>query len=444
MGKVVGKGEEAFNIKVFGDLEVIEKGKKGRSVCLCSCGKEKIISARYLLDGTITHCGCKKDKRTKSMIEVDDMVNNKDRKDMLLAVGRDDAKTTRAKAFVKCLCDCGNIKSFELRGFKALHYGSCGCYKPKIVEQCPQVKAVLQVKVFGQWTVLSWEEDKPRHLKCICTCGNTKNVRCDSLLNGDSTSCGCTAGERTGAKLKGRLKPDAQARHPLGSIYRGMRHRCGSEKSQDYKYYGGKGVKVCDRWLGEERGEGFENFVEDMFPTYSEGFEIERLDVNGDYSPENCKWVCRRSQLQNTTKSRRLTGWNIELTVSEWGFLLGFNPKMLDDRINKLKWDAPLEEVIGAVFKDRGYKLEYKGSICSASEIWVSEGFTEGQRNSRLTKYGDSLKALQAEGVDFKLVEERDKDYRTFEEGIEWLQSKQRDSFEDHLLYKIDKQLEEL
>ena len=439
---VVGKGEEAFNIKVFGDLEVVEKGKKGRSVCLCSCGKEKVVSSRYLLDGTITHCGCKKDKRTKSMIEVDNMAINKNRKDMLLAIGRDDERTNRAKAFVKCLCDCGNIKSFELRGFKALHYGSCGCYKPKVVSQCPQVVSVLDKKVFGQWTVLSWEEEKPQHLNCICDCGVTKSVRCDSLLNGDSISCGCTSGQRTGDKLRGRLKPDAQARHPLGSIYRGMRNRCGSERNQDYKYYGGKGVTVCERWLGDKRGDGFENFIEDMFPTYTKGSEIERLDVNGDYTPDNCMWVCRRSQLQNTTQSRRLTGWGLELTVSEWGFLLDFNSKMLCDRINKLKWDAPLEDILSETFRDRSFKLEYKGNICSAAEVWDSEGFTEGQRNARLTKYGDSIKALQAEGIEFEMVEERGKLYRTIEEGLSWLINKERDSFEEHLLYKINKQQE--
>ena len=439
----MGKGEQAFNIKVFGELTVIEKGKKGRTLCECSCGKIKQVRAAHLLEGLVSNCGCKKDNRTKAMIEVDDMVSSSKRKDMLEVIARDNERTTRLKAFAKCKCDCGSIKSFELRNFKDLHYGSCGCYKPKTITKSPKVIQVLDTKLFGQWEVVDWVKSKPSYVNCKCTCGKIKPVRADSLLSGDSSSCGCTAAKRTAEKLRGRFDPYSQSRNPLSSIWKGMKARCYRENNKDYSLYGGRGIKICERWLGSEMGEGFKNFSEDMLSTYKKGLEIERLDVNGDYCPENCSWVCRRSQVNNINKNRRLKGFGIELNVAEWGFLLGFNCKMLGDRINKLKWEGDLEDILQESFRDRGHTLKYRGNECTAEYIWRQEGFTQGQQNGRITKYGGSIEALRSEGIVFEVVKEREKNYLGFEEALTDLRSREKDDFEIHLLYKIEKQLED-
>lgn len=307
-----------------------------------------------------------------------------------------------------------------------------------------QSEKALSIRDFGYWKVLEKDTNKKRYLICRCKCGNTKSIRADSLLNSDSMSCGCYAAEETSKRLKGKFKTDAVYKHPLYKIYMGMFNRCYNETGQDYQWYGGRGIKVDDKWISPKRDvTGFLNFLEDMEDTYEKGLELDRLDVNGKYSPSNCKWVTRKSQLHNTTRNRNLKGWGIYLNVTEWGYLLKFNGKMLDDRINKLKWEEPLEAVLEKTFKDRQFSLLYKGNICSASEIWKREGFTEGQRNGRLNKYGDSINALRMENIDFEIVSPREKEYLSFEEGLKHLRDKDKDSFEEHLLYKIESQLEE-
>lgn len=83
-------------------------------------------------------------------------------------------------------------------------------------------------------------------------------------------------------------------RHPLHYVYYNMKQRCLNKNRHDFKYYGGRGIKICDRWL-----ESFSNFVDDMLPSYSPGLTLDRIEVNGDYAPENCRWVTMSVQCKN-------------------------------------------------------------------------------------------------------------------------------------------------
>lgn len=312
-------------------------------------------------------------------------------------------------------------------------------YKPKVNKPSKGVNEALRQGTFGNWTALSWDEDKYSYVKCKCVCGKLKSVRASSLLSEDSTSCGCTMGTPCGVKFKCKRRSD----HPMYRTYYGMYNRCYNENASDHQWYGGRGISMCDRW-SNITPTGFDNFLEDMESSYEVGLEIERLDVNGNYEPDNCTWLTRRSQLSNTTRSRKLLGWGIELTTTEWGIFLGFKGQLLDDRINKLQWTGKLEDILADTFKDKSHSLLYKGKIHTANEIWEAEGFTAGQRNGRITKYGSSVKALEEEGINFEEVKCREKSLLSFEEALKTLKEKNRDAFEDHLLYKIDKQLEML
>lgn len=300
-------------------------------------------------------------------------------------------------------------------------------------------------KRFGMLYVesVSWEKGKGstlgNYVNGLCDCGNRKVVRADSLESGDTKSCGCIKGKPIGVKFYS-LKT---SEHPMYYIFHSMQKRCKNVNNTDYKYYGGRGIGICPEWDTLESESAFYNFLEDMESTYEKGLELERIDVNKDYTPRNCTWVCRKSQLNNLRRNRVLFGFGIELTVTEWGHFLGFNPKLLDDRINKGKDTRSLEKILKDTFKDKKHNLLYKGAECSASDIWSAEGYTKGQRNNRINKCGDSVTALREEGIYFEILKPREKSYKGFEEALVHLEDRTRDSFEDWLLVKIKEQLED-
>jgi hypothetical protein len=123
----------------------------------------------------------------------------------------------------------------------------------------------------------------------LCECGNTIEAKGSAVKDGSKKSCGCLVKE---IKIKhGRSKTY------LYNILNSIKTRCNNPKSEAYPYYGGRGIKVCDRWL-----ESFENFLEDMGERPSKEYSVERIDVNGDYCPNNCIWVTREVQARNHRK----------------------------------------------------------------------------------------------------------------------------------------------
>lgn len=100
--------------------------------------------------------------------------------------------------------------------------------------------------------------------------------------------------------------------NPLYSVFNNMLARCYNPNGENYKYYGARGIKVCDRWRGEN---GFQFFIQDM-GTRPKGYQLDRKDVNGDYSPENCRWVNKYEQMANTRAAGDVPGvtWNPKLS----------------------------------------------------------------------------------------------------------------------------------
>lgn len=163
---------------------------------------------------------------------------------------------------------------------------------------------------------------------CICDCGNYAILNQHTLLRKDKKvkSCGCVLNEYWRKRLTTHGGSDTR----LYRIWRGMKSRCYLKNVSNYKYYGGKGVKVCDEWLD------FSNFQKWAFQNgYAEDLSIDRIDENGNYEPSNCRWVKQNTQVRNRSMSRMIT-WNGKTQlIVDWARELGFNYETLRIRINK-------------------------------------------------------------------------------------------------------------
>ncbi len=114
-----------------------------------------------------------------------------------------------------------------------------------------------------------------------------------------------------------------------------MKFRCTNPKYHAYDKYGGKGIKVCDRWLGKD---GFFNFLEDMGIKPDKSFSIERIDISKDYCPENCKWASKKEQARNKSNSKRIEYKGETKTLVEWSEILQLPYATLQARIDSYSW----------------------------------------------------------------------------------------------------------
>ncbi len=175
---------------------------------------------------------------------------------------------------------------------------------------------------FGLLTVLRLTDKRKGKIfwECICECGKVHFASTDKLRAG-LRSCGCQKGSYRHGMHKTRVY----------SAWRAMLQRCRNPKEANYHNYGGRGIKVCQRWYV------FENFYEDMGdppPRYS----IERIDNNGNYEPENCKWIPLPLQHRNKRSNRIITLDGLSLTIVEWSERTGVRQKTIGERLNRYGW----------------------------------------------------------------------------------------------------------
>ncbi len=160
---------------------------------------------------------------------------------------------------------------------------------------------------------------------CVCQCGAEKVVLGCNLLGGTNPSCGCYKQK----VLVDRNTTHGMAHLPEYPVWRNMRARCECETNEDYDSYGGRGIKVCERWAD------FANFYTDMGPRPSHDLTIERLDNLGDYSPENCVWATRKVQGRNK-RNVMLFEYNGEAkSLPEWSEICGIHVETLRKRVNR-------------------------------------------------------------------------------------------------------------
>lgn len=200
---------------------------------------------------------------------------------------------------------------------------------------------------FGMLTVVERANDyispsgrKLVQWKCKCECGNTAVVSAVHLRQGDTLSCGCFGKKR-------RTEEHHEKKHGLSKtriyhLFQNMKQRCYNPNAENYKIYGGRGIRVCDEWLHPD---GFEKFYEWAISNgYNDNLSIDRIDVNGDYSPMNCRWANDETQYNNTRKSVYLTFDNKTQSAAQWAREIGVDRHTIYGRIRK---GLPIEEVLG-------------------------------------------------------------------------------------------------
>jgi len=202
---------------------------------------------------------------------------------------------------------------------------------------------------------------------CMCDCGNKKIVRGSHLKSGDTSSCGCLKRENIrkskivhGAAIVGKVTREYSA-------WQHMKKRCLNPQSPDYKNYGGRGIRVCNRWV-----HNFKDFFSDM-GRCPPGLTLERIDNNGDYEPSNCRWATRKEQGLNTRNNRRIEFNGQIKTVSEWAEIIGIPDSTLRTRLRN-GW---IPKTI--VTKARDTRHDRKGKIIP----WLKGYYQRGKEVAR-------------------------------------------------------------
>lgn len=167
---------------------------------------------------------------------------------------------------------------------------------------------------FGRLTVLSFsKKEKGRYFwVCKCDCGNIKEVCIRELKNGNTKSCGCLRKESPS-----RIKTNNMSNTRIHQIYHNMKSRCLNPKNTRYRDYGERGIKICDEWLGKYIG--FNNFCKWAFDNgYSENLTLDRIDNNGNYCPDNCRWADTKTQRRNSRKIINITIGKDTKCLKDW------------------------------------------------------------------------------------------------------------------------------
>ena len=201
----------------------------------------------------------------------------------------------------------------------------------------------LTGKTFNRLTVIKRAEveKKEVYYLCKCTCGNEKIIRGKDLKYNKIKSCGCLNKEKT---------TERNTKHSLRHtrIYRIwllMKNRCLNSKYYLFKNYGGRGITVCNEWKND-----FVKFYDwSMNNGYNDTLTIDRIDVNGNYEPSNCRWATKLQQQRNTTRLRKITYKNETHCISEWAEILGLEYNTLYYRFRRNNYS---EDVLKRVIEN--------------------------------------------------------------------------------------------
>lgn len=167
-------------------------------------------------------------------------------------------------------------------------------------------------------------------LSCQCECGNMKVIRFDYVINGRTKSCGCYRKDNARKQSK-ELETHHLSNTRLFEIHRAMKRRCYDKSTEHYNNYGARGIKVCDEWLNS-----LESFAKWSYANgYNDTLTIDRIDNNGNYEPNNCRWVDQQTQQNNKRNNIKIEHNGKIKTIAQWSKELNISYGKLYSRIVK-------------------------------------------------------------------------------------------------------------
>lgn len=175
-------------------------------------------------------------------------------------------------------------------------------------------------------------ENRLNPIKCIrknfwkfkCDCGSEKIINSKDVKSGKIKSCGC---------LRKELLIKRKLRHGfcgtrVYKIFIGMHTRCSNKKAQSYSRYGGRGISICKEWGS------FENFIKDMGQPPSNKHSLDRINSDGNYEPNNCRWSTQKEQCNNQKRNKVISFSGLTMNLGEWASFLGIKRSTLGNRLN--------------------------------------------------------------------------------------------------------------
>lgn len=358
----------------FGKLTVMKRADdkcdgKHRPIvtweCVCDCGNITNVTSQSLRTGSTKSCGCLQKERPDGYTANNFIDLTGEHFGRLTVISRE-GKNKRGNALWRCKCDCGNetiVLGARLRNGKTK---SCGCLKEEFLKhhknsksKKKEIKKTTKIKIkkerkpqnsnfqakyndiigkrFGRLIVIKYLEMEERIKKkecwlCKCDCGNYTTSSYSSLKNGSKKSCGCLALENSK-----RPRKHGMAKTRIWNIYQNMVRRCNNENEPAYKNYGGRGISVCDEWTGDD---GMKRFFEWSFENgYRDDLEIDRINVDGNYEPSNCRWATSKQQNRNRRDNIQIEYKGKIQTLPDWCDELGLEYNMIYLRY-KRGWDV--------------------------------------------------------------------------------------------------------
>lgn len=189
-------------------------------------------------------------------------------------------------------------------------------------------------KRFGRLEVLSFSHNigYTKYFLCRCDCGAEKTIAKNALTTGKVVSCGCKRSESFARLVESQKLPEHYLQ--LGKIFRGMVKRCYDKRSNRYHRYGERGISICDEWMDDINA--FRKWAVDH--GYRPGLSIDRIDNDGNYCPENCRWVDSKAQSNNYSRNVFVEFDGKRQTLSQWSRELNIPTSTLHNRIRVKGW----------------------------------------------------------------------------------------------------------